>query len=335
MAIGKASDFSIQQDEFQTGLSERLAQNVALVNEGSGGAISLRTANHKGDYSTGAFFSSISGLVTRRDTTSVSAATDLAMTQGDHVAVKVKRTIGPVAQTLDSFRSIMARMSNSSAIVNPASLFSMVLGQQVGTAIASDYVNNAIRALYAAIGGTAAITHDYSGTGDITHGQLAVAFGKMGDRSGRISTVVAHSKVATDLLGQAMTDKITNVADVAIMTGTTAALGRRLIISDSAPLFNATPTPDEYHTLCLVPGAVEIEQSEEPTDIVVEVVTGLDNLVVRYQGEFAYTLKIKGFSWDITNGGANPNDTAVALATNWDQDCTDLKDGPGAVLITQ
>jgi hypothetical protein len=82
-----------------------------------------------------------------------------------------------------------------------------------------------------------------------------------------------------------------------------------------------------------VSGAVEVENSEEQ-DIVVQDVTGLENLVVRFQGEYAYNLGVKGFKYDVTNGGANPNATAVALGTNWDTNLGSVKDRAGVCLMT-
>lgn len=50
----------------------------------------------------------LSGLVSRRDTTSTAGATDQNITQDEFVTVKLNRKIGPVLQTRDSFRKIMA-----------------------------------------------------------------------------------------------------------------------------------------------------------------------------------------------------------------------------------
>ena len=83
--------------------------------------------------------------------------------------------------------------------------------------------------------------------------------------------------------------------------------------------------------LGLVAGAVEVENSEQQ-EIVVQDVTGLENLVVRFQGEYAYNLGIMGFKWDMSNGGVNPDATAVATAGNWDSVATSFKDYAGVVL---
>jgi hypothetical protein len=105
MAIGKASDFKIYQDEVRGGIVERLTQASAFFNA-AGGAIRLGTVSRRGDYAKESFFKSISSLVTRRDTTSVAAATDLALAMDEIISVKLNRKIGPVAQTLDAFRKV-------------------------------------------------------------------------------------------------------------------------------------------------------------------------------------------------------------------------------------
>ena len=55
---------------------------------------------------------------------------------------------------------------------------------------------------------------------------------------------------------------------------------------------------------------------------------------MRYQGEYAYNMKVKGFTWDVTNGGANPTAAAVATATNWDKTVADDKNIGGVQLVT-
>ena len=48
-----------------------------------------------------------------------------------------------------------------------------------------------------------------------------------------------------------------------------------------------------------------------------------------------YNLRLRGCEWDIANGGANPNDAALATATNWDTVVADNKLLPGAILKTR
>src|SRR6185369_12082265 len=114
--------------------------------------------------------------------------------------------------------------------------------------------------------------------------------------------------------------------------GTPVTLNRPVIITDSASLKTQLNSPDvdDYFTLGLVRNAVTVENSEEQ-EIVVQDVTGLENLMVRFQGEYAYNLGVKGFKWDVVSSGANPTTTNVALGTNWDTHFSDVKDRAGVV----
>lgn len=318
MAIGKGSDFVIYHEEFFGGFSETLEQNTNAFNAASNGAIRMTPNRLRGDYEKESFIKSVTNLVTRRDLTSTSGVTDLAMTQGENVGVKINRKIGPVANTLDSFKKI-AR--------DPQEM-SFLLGQQVGQGVAVDMLNTAVAALDGAL--RAQASQLYDGTaGTPTHGGLVQMIAKMGDAGDRITAFIMHSKSYYDLVGQAITDKITDVANVAIYQGTTATLGRPVVVTD-APALLVSGTPDEYGILGLVDEACTINESEE-RNIVSDTVTGLENLVLRIQGEYAYNLKLKGMTWDITNGGANPLDAAVATGTNWDQVATDDKSLPGVI----
>jgi hypothetical protein len=323
MAIGKGSDFVIYNDEFYGGMAEAIAQNLAVFNAASAGSVRLVANQLLGDYNKESFLQDVANLITRRDLTSVSAATDLAMTQAEFIGVKVHRKIGPATQTLDAWRKI-GKDSRE---------MSFKLGGMIGERKTQDMINTSIMAVEAALEGQASQNHDGTGS-TLTHGLLNTALSKMGDAGNRVVAWVMHSASWYQLAGQSITDKITNVADVQIKEGTAFSLGRPTIVTDAASLFEvgATTTGDDaYAVLGLVSGAVVCTESEEQ-DLVSEVVTGLEQLSFRIQGEYAFNLNMKGMQWDIGNGGANPLDTAIATTTNWDKIATDAKDLPGVRL---
>ena len=158
-----------------------------------------------------------------------------------------------------------------------------------------------------------------------------------GDASQRVVAYVMHSKVYHDLMRQSIADGLTDVAGVTIHNGTVASLGKPVIVTDSASLISAgtglTTGHDEYLTLGLTAGAIRLEESED-RQIVSDLITGLENLVLRYQGEYAFNLNLKGYAWDIANGGANPTAGALATATNWDKVASDNKSIGGVRIIT-
>ena len=73
----------------------------------------------------------------------------------------------------------------------------------------------------------------------------------------------------------------------------------------------------------------------EGRDVVNDTITGQENIIERVQGEHAFNLGLKGYAWDVPNGGANPDDTALELGTNWDLVATDIKSTAGVAVVTQ
>jgi hypothetical protein len=333
MAIAKASDFTIYNSEFSAAVTETLTQNTEVFNAASAGSIVLRSQAHRGNYLRESFFATVASLVSRRDLTSVSAATDLALTSPEKVAVKINRKVGPAASTLDAWRKIMMDLGDNPETQNSA--FSYLLGQQAAKAISADYVNTALLACSVALAASSSVAYDISALSPatISHTYLATLLSKMGDAANRIVCFVMHSSVYWQLVKQSITDKVTEVAGVVIQTGTPATFNRPVIVTDSAGLIDQA-SPTRYYTLGLTAGAVEVLESEG-RQMFADLVTGLEQVVIRLQGEHAFTVGLKGFTWDVTHGGANPLDAAIGTSTNWDQICTDLKDGPGVLLKSQ
>ena len=326
MAIGTGATFQLYHDEFYGGFIETVQQNTDVFNAASAGAITLATDFHEGDYQKEAFFDVVASLISRRDTTSVSAATDLDLTSDEFVGVKLNRTIGPVAKTLDSWKKIGRDQS----------ALSFVMGQQIAKAVMQEQVNRAIAALEAKLDSVAALEEDDTAA-VITNAGMVDLISKQGDAAGDLVAFVMHSKVYYDLLKVQVADAIYRANGVSIMQGTPATYGRPVVVTDSASLVETDGVSsgiDAYSSLALFRGAATVKISE-PTDIVLDLVTGLDNLVYRLQGEYAYTLALRGCTWDVTNGGANPTDAAVATATNWDTQVADNKLLPGAILKTR
>lgn len=332
MAIGKASDFVIYSDEYFSGLIETLSQSTAaLATVGLG----LTTRMLPGDFERKSLIQAISGIVSRRDTTSVSALTDTGVAMEQMSGVKLSRKIGPVAQTLDAWRKAGLPFV---ADWDPNGMrgLSSYLGAQSAKATEIDMLNSALLALRAFLetAGSGAMAHTIAANGTITTAGLISALGKMGDAADQVVAWVMHSKVYFDLIQHqvAPANGGSDLAFGVIREATPQALNRPVYVTDS-PSLVVSGSPDLYRTLGLVAGAAELVNSEEQT-LVSDVVTGLENLVGRMQGEFAYNLGIKGATWDEANGGANPNAAAVGTGTNWDQIATSLKNGPGVVVVS-
>ena len=326
MAIGKGSDFKIYDELVLGSMVERQAQNINAFNAASRNTLRLTAARHQGNYTYESFFKKVS-LVNRRDITSVAGLTDTALTQGENVSVKVNRRIGPVAQTLDAFRKIM-RPASSDAI-------STALGNQVADDMTADMLNTGLKAVTAAIKNQSSVAIADTGA-TVTTADLVTALAKMGDQASRITAWVMHSKTYYDLVKSQISANIDGVSNFVVAQATPITLNRPVLVTDAAALLTsgASPALDRYTTLGLVEGALTVEDSEEQ-NFFSDLVTGLENIVYRYQGEYAFNLSMKGFAWDVANGGANPTDGALATGSNWDVTATSFKDLAGVSLITK
>ncbi len=325
MAIGTASDFQIYNEEFHGGFVETIYQEVEAFNAASQGAIALTTDNHIGDYYRETFFDLIASLVARRDTTSVAAVTDLAPTTDEFIGVKRNWRVG-VANTLDAWRKIGKDNSE----------LSFVVGTQMAVALRQAMLEAALMSLEAKLDSVAALEEDDTAA-TITSRGLIDALANFGDRANDIVCWVMHSKVYYDLVAVNLVDAVYRANGVRIVEGQPVTFGRPVLITDSASLVetNGVSTGvDKYSTLGLTRGAAMCKISEPPT-VVTDLVTGLANIVYRFQAEGAYTVSLRGCEWDIANGGANPTDATLATATNWDTQVADNKGLPGVILTTR
>lgn len=323
MSIGNKSDFKVYQDEFHGGMTEVMMQEAATFNAASVGTINLTTLRHKGDYIKESFFQELTSLISRRDTTSVASVADQKLTEEEDVKIKLNRKIGPVAQTVDSFIKIAS---------DPGEM-SFILGQQWGKAILIDYLNEAVAAAVAAFSQTYAVA---ATGGTVNHGNLVASMSRMGDAGKNVRAFLMHSKSYYDLMGQSISDKITDVAGVTINNGTVASLGRPVIVADVPALEMVDAGGvgiNHYNIVALTNNAITVDESEDRR-IVSDVITGLENLVLRYQGEYAFSLGMKGYAWNLATGGNNPTSAALATAGNWTKIVTDNKSTGGVVLTT-
>ena len=327
MATGLASNFTIYQDLLKTRIAELLAQNGNAFGAASNNCIQLVTQSRPGDYGQASFFKNVSSLITRRDNTSVSTATDLPMTMDEYISVKLSRKIGPVGQTRDAFKKLLG------GSFSPA-LFTTILAEEVTNAMQIDMLDSALAGLAASTKQVAASYFTASSLGSMSSSTLISTLAKMGDRADRIVAWVMHSKTYFDLVRSQISSNIVGVSNFNVASAQPVTMGRPVVVTDSASLlWGSSPDVQQYYTLGLVEGAALVENTEEQ-EVVIQDVTGLQTLGIRYQGEFAYNLGLKGFKWDTTSGGANPTLAATKDGNNWDVAFADLKDRAGVVITS-
>lgn len=311
------TNWIVYDEQFWGGFTEVQHQNVAAFNAASNGAIRIVSTLKRGNFEQESFLKKVAGLIVRRDIASVAAVADTELVTDELVSVKLNRRIGPVSQTLDSWKKIGE---------DPETM-SFLLGQQIAPDIQADYLNSAIRAVRAAI--TAVTALNYDGTaGNLSFASLLAGLALFGDAAANIVAWVMHSKPFYDLMADGITNyKIENVGGFMLVTGSPVSLGRPIVVTDSAALVT-TGSPNQYHTLGLVANAVTVTESETRS-VESDLITGLANLAMRVQGEYAFNVGVKGAQWDVANGGVNPSDAALATSTNWDQVTTDSKGAAG------
>lgn len=316
------SDLAVFSEYVYLSQTEVLRQKIELFNAATRGAIVLQSAAHVGDFSDAASWAKIAGLVRRRNAYGSGAVSAKDLTMLVDTMVKVAAGTPPVNMPPSMFEWIQKNPEEGGAVV----------GKQLAVDTLADMLNTAILAVVAALSGVAANVS--SQTGAVANaGVFNSAQAKFGDAYQDLVCWVMHSKPLFDIFGAAFTNTegLFTFGSVAVRTD---PFGRTFVVTDSPALFNATPNPDQYNTLGLVPGAVRVEQNGDFTDNF-ETTNGDENIQRTYQAEWSYELGVKGFAWDKSNGGKSPNDAALGTSSNWDRFATSNKDLAGVLLITQ
>jgi hypothetical protein len=317
----------IYPELIHAGMVETLQQNTDAFNGAVNNVIRQVTRARLGDYNQESFFGIVSNLISRRLVDASPAnvlVTPSEMPKDEFIGIKINRRIGPVDQTLDSFRKI--GQSPDFEVI------SFTLGEQVAKAMQVDWLDTALTGQVAALLAQAPLSFIPAGSPipTVTTASLVDTLAQFGDAAQRVRMWVMHSKVYYDLVKEQIAANITNISDFNIASATPVTLNRPVLVTDSASLINGA----EYYTLGLVENAAVLEESED-TLLHTDVITGQENIVARMQGEYAFNLNLKGFRWDVTNGGINPDATSIGTGTNWDKAATADKDLGGVILTTR
>lgn len=325
MSIGAKTDFVVYDREFFSGMNEVLQQNTEVFNGASGGAVRLVTASLRGDFDKQSFMKKVTGgTVTHRDITSTAAVTPAKMEQGELVAPKINRRIGPNSNTLDAWKKIEA----------DPQMFSFYYGQQVAEDVAADWLNTLVLAGVTCMETEANMVYDATGETDpkLRTEYLVRGLKKLGDKAQRVRAWVMHSNTFYDLVESQILDKVTNVADAVIYGGAPGTLNRPVIVTDSPALVEADGVSsgvDAYKVLGLTDEALVATQSEDQ-NILSDTELGRENIVMTIQGEYAFNTRVKGFSYTAVT--INPDDAALGTGANWAFAMHDQKLGPGVLI---
>lgn len=312
------TDFVIYDEEVWTSMALNVTQNINAFNEASNNALVVMTEFLSGQLAKNSFFDRLDP-VQYRDPTDTGAVADQDPSQSENISVKLDRRIGPVATTYDAWKKAGATPENLSVLV----------GEWAARFTPKEMLNRMIAVLVANLEATAGAILDVSGGSTANYQDLNKTNALLGDNSGRIAAYVMHSKAYHDLVGDAITQSVTNVTDVVIYGGAPGTFGRPVIVTDAPALLEAG-APDKYKTLALVPNAATGTFSEA-RNFEFDRVTGNANLVARVQGEYSYNLDVLGYSY---TGAVAPADAVVDNAANWTAWGDGVKDRAGALLIS-
>ncbi len=317
--------FVIYEDELYSGMYEVEAQNTELFNAASSNTMNIVPREHIGDFSKEAFFTNTSNAVTRRDITANTDGSATDLSSDELIGVKLYRRY-----------QFDKKLTDIKRIGYTEQEYSFIVGQQIAKAKMQDMLNSGLLSLSTALGTDTDNYLDITGDSPNTlnYDSMPTLLAKFGDRSPALRHVVGHSKPIHDLLGDALSVTVENVAGTSINQGSIPSMGKGLSMTDSTDIIVADGVSsgvNAYKTFLLQEDALRIEQSEDET-VWGGQVDGKENLLVRVQGEYAITVKVKGFEY--TDTTANPNDTALGTAGNWSKVATDTKDTAGVYILT-
>jgi hypothetical protein len=146
---------------------------------------------------------------------------------------------------------------------------------------------------------------------------------------GMLTADIMHSSGSESLIDKALANGeqlfvSSNVTVVSI-------LGKILVVSDIPALYVAG-TPNKTKVLSVTAGGIVVSNS---SDIITNMDTNNGNkrIETTWQADYTFGLQLKGFAWDIANGGSSPTDAELFTGTNWDIAVTSNKHSLGTLTV--
>jgi hypothetical protein len=300
---------------------ETLSQMIDKFNGASNGAIRLTTTGFDGDFLQQSFFAAIHSAQRRVDRYAAQAsATPTDLTQLQQSGVKIGGGFGP----------IRFEPSQLTWLQKPTSEGIEVASRNFAEALLADQLNTAVAALCAAIANQGVNTvNDVSGSAGISYAAMNAAHALFGDSSQLIVANVMNGAAYHKLIAQ----NITNAGQLFVAANVQVVdiLGRPVIVTDAPALF-VSGTPNRLRVLGLVDGAATVYDGG---DVISNIQTnnGQTRIETTMQVDYTFGLALKGYTWDVTNGGKSPTDAELATGTNWDKVATSFKHTAGVMAI--
>lgn len=321
------SNMQVFNQYYQPAIIETLGQLIDKFNEASRGAIRLTTQGFDGDFLQNSFFSALHSArrrVDRYGTNSAVNATPLAQLKDS--AVKVAGGFGPVV--FEPSQMTWLQKPTGEAIAH--------ISQNFAEAMMQDQLNTAIAALVAAISAQSAATYDgiaASPDQGINYTTLNRSHAKFGDHSNSLVAEVMTGSVFHKLIGQNLANgqQLFQAGNVTVVD----ILGKAVVVTDAPALFEDVASPaaaDKEKVLTLAEGAATVFDG---SDIITNIETsnGKQRIETTFQADYTFGLALKGYTWDVANGGKSPTDAELATGSNWDKTASDIKHTAGVIAI--
>lgn len=302
---------------------ELLGQNLNVFNE-SQGAIRLDMNVWMGNYTRASFYNSIASAQRRVDRFAANgAAASTALSESEHVGVKVAGGFGPVVFEPSQLTWLA---SSPEEAIN-------VIAQGFADALLADQLNTSVLATVAAIENQAALVNDVSaltaGAGALTQSVLNGSHAKFGDQSAMLAVDVMTGAAYHKLIEKGLEngERLFMSSNVTVQS----ILGKTFVVSD-IPALTETGTPNKTKVLSLVAGAVVVDNA---SDIITNLdpANGKTRIETTWQADYSFGVKLKGYAWDIANGGPSPDDADLGTGSNWDLVMGDVKHTAGTLAI--
>lgn len=322
------SDMEVFNTYFMPATIETLAQMVDRFNAASGGAILLTTEGFDGDFLQTSFYAGLAGArrrVNRYGNNGNVNAVDL--TQLKHNTVKVAGGFGPVRY----------EPSQMTWLRKPTAEGVEVASRYFAESLLQDQLNTAIAALVAGIGnqGAAAVV-DVSGTKKVDYIAVNDSHALFGDHSSQLIAQVMDGAQFHAFVGQNLTNAEQLFKSDAVRV--VDILGRLVVVTDAPALYSAAvadpATPAKRRVLSLAQGAATVHDARDLISNI-ETSNGKERIETTLQIDYSFGVGLRGYAWDVANGGASPDDAALATGANWDKVATSIKHTAGVMAIGQ
>tara|TARA_R110002051_G_scaffold156344_2_gene228138 strand:- start:1016 stop:1984 length:969 start_codon:yes stop_codon:yes gene_type:complete len=314
------ANMQVYDTEIYTTTIELLGQKLEAFNAASGGTIVLNTNAWRGNYTKEAFFQSLAGAQRRVDrNAAIGAQAATQLSQGEFVGVKVAGGFGPI--TFEPAQMTYLMESPVDAI--------SAISEGFSDALLADQLNTAVGCAVAAVENVAALVNDVSASAGLSQQALNAGHFKFGDMQGMLVADVMHSSGNESLIDKALANGeqlfvSSNVTVVSI-------LGKIMVVSDIPALYVAG-TPNKTKVLSVTAGGIIVSNS---SDIITNMDTtnGQTRIETTWQADYTFGLQLKGYAWDVANGGASPLDAELFTGTNWDIAVTSNKHTLGTLTV--